>query len=36
VSFQRMRFIGVYNCEGVGQSSSLVVMDIIVVNVVDI
>jgi hypothetical protein len=31
-----MRFIGVYSCEGVGQSSSSVVMGISVITVVDI
>jgi len=31
-----MRFIGVYSCEGAGQSSSSVVMGITVVSVVDI
>ena len=36
VSFQRIRFIGVYKCEGVGQSSSPVVMGIVVVNAIDI
>jgi hypothetical protein len=30
-----VRLIGVYGCEGVGQSSSFVVFDITVVSVVD-
>ena len=34
-SFRRIRFIRVYGCEGIGQSSSYVVMGIAVVNVVD-
>ena len=36
VSFQIMRFIGVYGCVSVGQSSSSEVMGIIVVTKVDI
>ena len=36
VSFRRMQPIDVYNCEGVGQSSSSVVMGITIVNVVDV
>ena len=36
VSLRRIRFIEVYNCECVGQSSSSVVMGIVVVDVDDI
>jgi hypothetical protein len=35
VSFRRMRFIYVYSCEGIGQSSSSVIMGITAVHVME-